>query len=306
MRLAIILAIALADNRDKPPPQPAGGPGPGPAPQTSPVDAPMFAPTAGQTFAPTAAPMAAPAAVPTMAAQTFSTGDPDGVGDDLRIKTISKPPGRSYVSGVWTYSPPRSLDNTYEYGQYVYSPADVRGCRRNLTFHVAGAAFDACRAENTPDGTTIYGRTGPLEAYVYVEYLESYECIPDALMLAARTADIVNEKRLIDIPGAIADGLSMPHLANVRDPCALTRGRRGRRVRPNLGAPLQPRHGNGRRVHVRRPRGRCQESSEARLHIVHRPAAAARGVRGRRAAGAYRLARVVGGAASRRTPVAAR
>ena len=146
---------------------------------------------------------------------------------DQPPKTISKPPGRAYVSGVWRYSPPRTLDNEYEYGQYVYSPADIRGCRRNLTFHVAGAAFDACRPENTPDSADIdmiYGPTRPAESYVYLEYFQSYECIPDALMLAARTVDYVNEKRLIDIPGTVFGGLTIHHHANALDSCALSAG----------------------------------------------------------------------------------
>ena len=59
-------------------------------------------------------------------------------------------------------------------------------CLRNLTVHVGGNTFWSC--------TTLAGRAPP-------EYLDSHECIPDALMMPAWVVDRINERSLIDIPG---------------------------------------------------------------------------------------------------------
>ena len=58
-------------------------------------------------------------------------------------------------------------------------------CAHNLTVHVGGAAFWACSTQFLQSAA----------------YLESHECIPDALMMPAFIVDRINERRMLGAPG---------------------------------------------------------------------------------------------------------
>lgn len=94
---------------------------------------------------------------------------------------ISVPPGPALLSGRWTYDPQPATPSGYSrlsFGQYLYTPAAASTCTRNLTIHVGGAAFWAC-------STQFLGNAS---------YLDSYECIPDALMMPAYVVDRANAR----------------------------------------------------------------------------------------------------------------
>ena len=106
----------------------------------------------------------------------------------LAAVEISHPPGPLYVQGKWSFSPSGDTSpsgfGAYSLGQYLYVSPMGQACKRNLTVHVGGAAFWAC--------STAYLQNR--------SYLDSGECIPDALMMPAYIVDRLNSHELVDIP----------------------------------------------------------------------------------------------------------
>ena len=100
-----------------------------------------------------------------------------------RRLAVSAPPGEAHLHGTWSYEPPgpSSADGygRYRFGQYLY--ASGAACEHNMTVHVGGAAFWSCSTQFLANAS----------------YLESHECIPDALMMPAYITDRINEMNVL-------------------------------------------------------------------------------------------------------------